>query len=1583
LTKTKPMNLKSPNRQCLLSLTVLISLILFSNLLFSNVVLDHNFSLKYDNRVFGTDRESGNSDLVDDAIHSAIETQDLEMLFSDPADGGQLSLDTTKFDGAFTSAKYSTSLAGENFTQLPVGITGDFGQGFTYQLIVVNAYFTTEFIMVDVLAKVDWVQDNGSGGSVKRSLRLGCWGAKYYYDFGFRGEMTLGLLSDVVIPITKDGSSLVLGGDFNRDTGNMNLLKSCYLKFGCNGIQSLAGHFIGQLYLKNDKADAAIHAVTQDPHTGEFSISEPDIDYLKVDFETSCSLDDFFFSASLGLFTIGETDLIFDVKSVSVDLSTLQSPVGLPSGKGGDIWEGFFVDQFTVYMPKQFVKETDGKTERVSFSVEKLIIDERGISGTFSGNNLDDLTNCSVGGFALSVNTLEFSIDEGMLSDLSISGNCRPPAFKDDESIVVAATIKPAEGKYRFNVDVAKTNENATAKNSKPLLELDVFFATISIDGGEFVLTKDGRGQGQDLFEATINGGKIALKDPKLKDFSIEFSNFMISNAPALSFATVSPDPDATANNVIANFPITLNVNKFGFADNKLTLGLEVNLMKNFISGGADATIYCKHEEINGRTKWQYDGLKINKVSVGANLDKFSINGQVELFDGPVNDGSATNKGFSGTLDITLNLSEEPLTIKGEAIFGSLTSDNPTDPLTNYRYWHVNLEASGFKVTLFTGLQMTGIGGGVAYNMEHTYDSGSDKLIYTPNPNVGLFLRANTLLLVGGSSEENTSEVALEMQFSKPTDQYPRPALRYVQLFADINLSPSVESIPGASALISGYKKIAEETQKIQGTLNSIASGDLTQLAGDIFSSRVPSVIGNDVSAKVGIKLLLKMDFDHNIFTGTASTIVTVKAGGQTILQGKNAGDNAGNVYLVFSRDEWFIHAGYQYYSLVDGLPDAMGRNRGEGFRNQTLGLNLVMGDMPLATIQAYLLLGHHIPELPNPNTDLGISSFPADAIAKSSTLQRGGDSNFDGLGLAFGAAAQVKIPEITFLILYAKFDAYLGFDVLLKHYQNCICENWSGDFGMNKWWAQGQAYAGLGADIGVQVKLFGKYKKVPALRTDLAVLLQARFPHPSWFSGVVTGSYSVMGGAFSGAFTMNCAFGDACGDPNQSGSTMEQPVIKIVDKIYPDIVNVPDQKLGVFDSPWISFNYPFDKAFGFGDDNTLEGSFKLECAPISGYYVVGGVKTPLDALTGKWSSDKKKMTITFSDPNKFWLPNTDVEITVTYKLWENVKGVWTDQIEEEENHTFAEFSESKIINFTTSTEPNTLSTSAIVEMYPAVDQDCFYRGDTDNGDIINGFIKISAIKQNYLFAGAAIQARLTKEGDANPLALVQCSLTNNILTYPIDKNLIENGKKYIVTFVRTPAINGVTDIFSFTFRSSQYDTFEGKVTDMKEVVSQIGAQSSPISFTFKYGEPFGKEEVNGNEYMNSGAMLVNSEITYDQSYTTFNNDFITMISYFSVTGKSGNDFESIYNFSSVYSLELYSADWEVAKLEMESESVFPFVFTDYSNVLDELTAENLPLLPTEKYAFPVKLTYKRKAWSPGGLIVKEKSNFLAMTYNL
>lgn len=107
-----------------------------------------------------------------------------------------------------------------------------------------------------------------------------------------------------------------------------------------------------------------------------------------------------------------------------------------------------------------------------------------------------------------------------------------------------------------------------------------------------------------------------------------------------------------------------------------------------------------------------------------------------------------------------------------------------------------------------------------------------------------------------------------------------------------------------------------------------------------------------------------------------------------------------------------------------------------------------------------------------------------------------------NGAGFAFGAALEVNL-DINLAVLYATFGMAIGFDLLLSEIpESMVCAETGRRPGDKGWYAQGQFYAGLWGELGVQLDLLFMRFRAPILSMSAAMLLRGNFPNPSGFRG-------------------------------------------------------------------------------------------------------------------------------------------------------------------------------------------------------------------------------------------------------------------------------------------------------------------------------------------------------------------------------------------------------------------------------------------------------------------------------------------------
>ncbi|HET9054125.1 MAG TPA: hypothetical protein VFM90_08135, partial [Cyclobacteriaceae bacterium] len=160
------------------------------------------------------------------------------------------------------------------------------------------------------------------------------------------------------------------------------------------------------------------------------------------------------------------------------------------------------------------------------------------------------------------------------------------------------------------------------------------------------------------------------------------------------------------------------------------------------------------------------------------------------------------------------------------------------------------------------------------------------------------------------------------------------------------------------------------------------------------------------------------------------------------------------------------------------------------------------------AYIAAGNVLDGGLPPLPSEVT--GMSGMPA---TNPQTARLISDINSKpGGGFALGAQVRGDF-RASFLMLYAQAKAILGFDLMMKHFTEPIdCGGTPG--GINNWYAIGQLYAYLNADVGVHVDVWFYEGDLSLCSVEAGAILNGGLPNPTWAQGRFAVRGSVLGGA-------------------------------------------------------------------------------------------------------------------------------------------------------------------------------------------------------------------------------------------------------------------------------------------------------------------------------------------------------------------------------------------------------------------------------------------------------------------------------------
>lgn len=706
-------------------------------------------------------------------------------------------------------------------------------------------------------------------------------------------------------------------------------------------------------------------------------------------------------------------------------------------------------------------------------------------------------------------------------------------------------------------------------------------------------------------------------------------------------------------------------------------------------------------------------------------------------------------------------------------------------------------------------------------------------------------------------------------------------------------------------------------------------------------------------------------DFTNDILHATSDVYVDYD-----ILEGSGANKRAGWLDFYVGNGEWH---------LLVGTPD------------DPLGVKLDLGIVRMDS-EAYFMTGNNIPGSPPPHymvtQMLGIDASDLDYMRDFNSLE-------SGKGFAFGTSWHMSTGDLRFLIFYASFKAGFGIDMMMKDYKEAHCVGSSDQLGLNGWYANGQAYAYVSGRVGLKIKVFGFSKKIDIFSASAGVLFQARLPNPTWMRGYLGGRYSVLGGAVKGSFNFKVELGEKC---DIEGDSVLEGILIISDMTPEE--NALD--VDVFAAPQVSFNMQINKAFEFQDDDgTHQYRIILDKLEV----------TKDDApIQGKVEWNYGNDLATFYS-HEILPPNSNLKAFVQLHFEEYLNGNWK-VIKENGKISL----DTKEVNFTTGTAPETIPRSNIDFMYPAIGQENFFideynvgyislkRGQSYLFDPVPSWDKTviltsstgETITENYGYDTSKRQitysipeefkistdykAKLMlipdEKADAN--SNVSESYTNTDLGDGDSENTVEIKSNKIT---ETITQGQERELLDYEFGTSAYTTFNKKMNERNEKANLYDFTSYPyalvLSNRVESSEPFDLTELVGNAYTGNKPLVVARATMEDSYYKTKVYPLLykeyPLAGQFTVSRKT-----DVVGIPPVEAIE--PASWYLHYLEMNNENDIDiyhpynynlghYYYADYKDLRNQLTSSDLNWEGMSEYyeflteSFPLmkKGTYKSK----------------------
>lgn len=540
-----------------------------------------------------------------------------------------------------------------------------------------------------------------------------------------------------------------------------------YVEWDCNGFSSvnLKGYFEfdpGMIFPDpNSSPDSTVRAA--------FQIHVNDIHNFVV-------------QTSIAPFCIrGVDDMSFTVLDATADFSELANApnMAFPAGYNlancnGDplMWTGFYMRQFRVKLPPELSKNGN----RIEVAASNLLIDNSGVSGLFTANNLFTTKSGSMNGWGFSLNQISASFTSNQLNGGSMAGFVKLPVSEDDSLAYAAMIFQNAQTHqtdYAFSISPA-ANYKAEVLSSA-LAIYNTSQITVSKTNGK-------------LKAIAVLNGLLTLNAANAKARGLAFQQFTLaSESPLIRAGIFSLTPTHPDSSKLGAFNFSINSIALGLVNNQPAIAFNVGV--NFmdpgsvsISASGGFTILTKTNTINDaaaginqvKQKMEFDRVRVDNITLAFNANAFHLNGTLIFKD---ND-PVYGKGFYGQITLSIeNVLPAPAT--ASVWFGKVN---------NYRYFYVDA-AVPIPVPL-GGVTLYRFMGGIYYHMHRDANVSLESQLYTnafgaasnyvPDNATSLGIKAGVTLGTSGNPKPCNGDVALEMNFNS------NGGINYLQLSGNV-----------------------------------------------------------------------------------------------------------------------------------------------------------------------------------------------------------------------------------------------------------------------------------------------------------------------------------------------------------------------------------------------------------------------------------------------------------------------------------------------------------------------------------------------------------------------------------------------------------------------------------------------------------------------------------------------------------------------------------------------------------------------------------------------------------------------------
>ncbi len=1118
-------------------------------------------------------------------------------------------------------------------------------------------------------------------------------------------------------------------------------------------------------------------------------------------------------------------------------------------------WKGIWFEEISITAPQDWGGGSEDAGTKIA--MKNFVKDKAGISIKGEATNILSIEKGSYEGFAISMDLLKIDILRNQFKSISLEGKMGLPILPEDRYLNYKGMVDHGD-KINAQQNAASNNNQNEAKSSSAKASM-VFTVNVGEESyyipsirsnltfdetTQIVIKNDQKEKGiEALIEGSLaigdtDGGPDLEPDESVFRFpALKFTGMSLSTIrpvagnkkeankskkanstlkltpPKFEFAQNTPLPEkedekSTEENTdkkeeeepkVNGFSIGLTEVSMAFGEDgestekeatdgmlmRLTVGGEIAIVRGQggkkkkgtkpkkgafeLSAAGSLSIDSRINKKNGKFTFDYEKISAATLKLeNAEMGPIKVSGELEIYNGDEDFG----KGVVGDLNIEVPM----LTVDVEARFGTMTEVSQEEFNYFYLFGKVDIEA-GILIPQ-TPIKLHRFLGGAYSNMAmipgaELAKNAKDK--YIPDSDIAFGFKAGL-----GFSVTSPSAVFATMDFEMSlTDD---GGINQITLGGQVDMMQEEPFGDLSGADFEGIRLKA--TASILPPRSGVEGRENLKINGK-FLAKANLAEGTIVGAQAGTELYQvvegNIDIDgegFELILGSYKNPGVVKA-----KLGEDAGLDA----------KFYLQASYGKATDFDEapVPEFIQRLLNQGASNEDQKDFISSGGDP--------------------------------------TAKKANSHESTGMAMVAGLSLEAK-ADVAYSIIYANFQAMLGFDLSVKTSKNILCSNLGGSakgMGADGYYAQGQVYAGLEGEVGLEVDIFNYEGKLRLAYVYAAMLLEGGFANPSWVKGSAAMGYDVLGGLLTGNTSFDIQIGEKC----EAYSAEPFAGVKFIQGIDPD-----NGKKGV--SPFVKPILSLENKLGRYSFKNQHGAMQYFDVRLEEFKIKGksfGKTIASDQLSAH-------INVTKLEPNK------DYEIYAKIKVYK-----WNGYNWLPAKSNGNEVVEEKTLRFQTGKMPNYVPWENVEDCYPFRNEKYYMKDDNVyNEGLIQLIGSQKELFEKFTPSGqlwhSKVQASFFDHKTSQWIYNTDVEYHNgsNVVRFKMPTSQLKTNQGYTIRMKRV------------WYKNTSYDQSVKELSDKK--VSTYDNSSSYSSYTYK------KE---GKSYANASETKPQDIKLYDNYFST------------------------------------------------------------------------------------------------------------------